>query len=312
MRQLAYIAFLLLISHFGWGQASTRVVKNQFDIGEQTDVIYELVLANENDKVRFEPKMGMLACDPVTETGSLKSGDKVNMEIIRFTDSIAYGEPLKWIGKYRITSWDTGYFEIPAPVIILNDSTIEFQPVRFKVGSPQLIDGQDIYETETKFIEIPEDSFYWLKKNWWMVAVLAAALLGFGYYRRSRKRIPVAETKELSLKERTLMAIDALDASRLWEKGQLKGHYIEMSYILRSYLGVRYDLHLLERTSYQTTVLLISQGLSQDTVKTIQLILDQSDLVKFAKSAPSEMEIYKISALAKQIVAETSPIEFDV
>jgi hypothetical protein len=85
-----------------------------------------------------------------------------------------------------------------------------------------------------------------------------------------------------------------------------------MSYILRSYLGVRYELNLLESTSFQTKILMKHKGLSEDTVETIQLILEQADMVKFAKSMPEEIDILKISALAKQIVAETSPLEFDV
>jgi hypothetical protein len=34
-------------------------------------------------------------------------------------------------------------------------------------------------------------------------------------------------------------------------------------------------------------------------------------MVKFAKSQPDEIAIYKHAQLARQIVAETSPIEFD-
>lgn len=310
MRKLAYILFLILSPCLVWGQTTSRIASKRFSIGEQTDVIYELTLSSDQDNVRFEPKMGLLPCDPVTDGGALKSGDKVNAEIIGFTDSIAYGQPLKWVGKYSITCWDTGYFEIPAPVIVVNDSTVNFQPVRFRVVAPKLIEGKDIYETENGFVDIPQDPFYWIKRNWWWIALIVAAGAGLLLYRKYKKRIPLPEPQEISLKDRTLMAIDALDNARLWEKGQLKEHYIEMSYILRAYLGARYELNLLERTSYQTTVLLISQGLSQDTVKTIQVILDQSDLVKFAKSAPPETEIYKISALARQIVAETSPITF--
>jgi hypothetical protein len=39
--------------------------------------------------------------------------------------------------------------------------------------------------------------------------------------------------------------------------------------------------------------------------------LNDADLVKFAKSHPDEIAIYKHAQLARQVVAETSPIEFD-
>jgi len=34
-------------------------------------------------------------------------------------------------------------------------------------------------------------------------------------------------------------------------------------------------------------------------------------MVKFAKSSPDELSVLRISVLAKQIIAETSPIEFE-
>jgi len=42
--------------------------------------------------------------------------------------------------------------------------------------------------------------------------------------------------------------------------------------------------------------------------KDIQKVLDQSDLVKFAKSVPTEFEILNVSTLAKEIVEKTSPL----
>lgn len=312
MKKLLYIALGLLPLSVS-GQTHSSLSKNKISIGEQVELVYELQLGSESDKIRFDPKVGMISSDAVSENSDLRSGDKVNLEIAgSFSDSISYEKPMKWFGRYKITAWDTGTFEIPAPMIVLNDSAIQFQPLRLEVVSPRLIDGQGIYETETKFVDIPEDRLAWLKQNWWWLALIAVAGIVALICYRYKKRIPPESPKELSLKDRALVAIDALDAAKLWEKGQLKEHYIELSYILRSYLGARYGLNLLERTSYQATVLLIAQGLAQDTVRTIQLILDQSDLVKFAKSVPPEMEIYKISALARQIVAETSPIEFDV
>ena len=91
----------------------------------------------------------------------------------------------------------------------------------------------------------------------------------------------------------------------------MKKHFVELSYILRSYLTTRYDISLLEKTSYQTKILLTEKGLNKETVDVVSRILSQSDMVKFAKSKPELIEILRISTLAKQIVVETSPLEFD-
>ena len=73
----------------------------------------------------------------------------------------------------------------------------------------------------------------------------------------------------------------------------------------------RYNISLLEKTSYQTKIVLTEKGLNKETVDVVARILSQSDMVKFAKSKPELIEILRISTLAKQIVVETSPLEFD-
>ena len=117
--------------------------------------------------------------------------------------------------------------------------------------------------------------------------------------------------KAMSLKERTLLAIDALDNEKLWEKEKLKEHFVELSYILRSYLTARYSITLLEKTTYEAKLLLTQNGLNEDTVENIGRILSESDMVKFAKSKPEVISILRVSTLARQIVAETSPLDFD-
>ena len=312
MKNWVYISLLICLPFVVSSQIS-HIQKSTLQIGEQTTIYYELNLDNEKDVVRFEPKMRLLPCAIVQKNSQLSSGQKVNIEIIgKFKESLDYGKKVKWIGKYTITAWDTGYFEIPAPVIVWNDSMVNFQPIQFNVIPTKLIAGKELMESNPIFTDIPEDSFYWLKSNlWWMILLLVLSVL-YWFYIRWKNKKPELIKKETSLKEKTLLAIESLDHSKLWEKGMLKEHYVEMSYILRSYLGVRYELNLLESTSFQTKILLKLKGLSEDTVETIQMILEQSDMVKFAKSLPTEIEILRISALAKQIVAETSPLEFDV
>lgn len=115
----------------------------------------------------------------------------------------------------------------------------------------------------------------------------------------------------MSLKDRTLFAINSLDEQKMWMEGKFKQHYTELSHIMRSYLSGRYDLNLLERTTFETRALLIQKGLPSDTVETFMTILKQADMVKFANSTTDELNVLKVSMLAKQIVAETSPLEVE-
>jgi len=131
------------------------------------------------------------------------------------------------------------------------------------------------------------------------------------YLKKVNRAGPEEIVSITSLKQRTLIAIGALEKAKLWEKGKLKDHFVELSFILRSYLTSRYNVSLLEKTSFETKLILSRKGLNEGTIVAIARILSESDMVKFAKSEPELMAILKVSTLAKQIVAETSPLEFD-
>ena len=176
------------------------------------------------------------------------------------------------------------------------------------------IDGVDLYDIKENFAEIPPKPFSlvdFLKSNWWWIALIIVGIIVFIIVKRRNKEDTEEREKPLSLRQRTLFAIDALEKAKLWEKGLLKEHFVELSMILRMYLTSRYEISLLEKTTYETRLLLTQKGLNEETVQVIARILSESDMVKFAKSEPDTISILRVSTLARQIVAETSPLEFD-
>ena len=87
---------------------------------------------------------------------------------------------------------------------------------------------------------------------------------------------------------------------------------VEVSLIIRDYLEQRFDLHAPDRTTEEFLFeLQSSQRLAEVHKQLLADFLGACDMVKFAKSSPDEIAILKISTLARQIVAETSPLEFD-
>jgi hypothetical protein len=314
MRNWFYISSLSFLSSFAWTQTQSKITRSELLIGEQTTIQYEFCVSNFSDSIYFQPKRPTITAFKTEGLGKSRTNKTVDLEIIgAFRDSIVYGTPNKWIGKYTLTSWDTGFFEIPAPYLRWKDSTIQFQPIRLHVIAPTLIAGKEIMESPIQFTDFKVDTWIWFKDNLgWIITCLALICSGL-IYRKFRKKEKVVEViPEIPLKDKTLLAIESLEQARLWEKDQLKDHYVEISYILRSYLGVRFELNLLESTSFQTRVLLKMKGVNPDLIQTTLDILEQADLVKFAKLVPKEIEILKVLALAKQVVIETSPLEFDV
>lgn len=314
-RWLTYL--ILLVATISFGQElKSSISQSQFYIGEPVILSYQIKTAS-NDSIHFTPEQNEIESRLVTKESSLSS-DGTLFEITQpFNDSTIFeGDKKNWIGEYVITAWDSGMYLIPGPEVRINDSTFQFDEIVVAVHLVAPKDDIDLYDIRENFADIPEKSFSlldFLSKNWWWLMLsLLALIFVFLYIKRKKKttEIPVANPT-LSLKQRTIFAIEALDNEKLWEKGKLKEHFVELSYILRSYLTSRYDINLLEKTTFETKMILTQKGLNEETVNTIVRILSQSDMVKFAKSQPDVIAILQQSTLAKQIVAETSPLDFD-
>ena len=127
---------------------------------------------------------------------------------------------------------------------------------------------------------------------------------------RKRKKSKLAAI--LSIEEIAISKIEELNKKKLWLGNKLKEHYIELSYILREYLSNKLEISFLEKTTLETSLLLKQKNLVHDQIDTIVEILEKSDMVKFAKSAPDEYEILKTSTLTKEIIQEVHNILSDV
>lgn len=313
MKNLLYISLLFCYS-LAYGQGKTYVTKQKLQIGEQTDLVYEFSFPENEGKVGYQPQQKELLCTRQQQKAKVNEDNSVLLEIIApFKDTLfKKGKHTLWRGTYTITAWDTGLLLLPVSGILWQDSLFELPSILLEVSAPKTELGKDIYDIREQFVEVPFFSSEWFKENWlWLSILLILLAIGLFFILRRRKNQAKPSSKELTLREKSILALDALEKAKMWEKNALKEHYFELSYLIRAYLGSRYELSLLESTSQQTTILLTKKGLAADTVQTIKTVLDYADMAKFAKAAPGELEIYRNLAQARQIIEETSPIEIE-
>lgn len=318
MKNLIFLLAVSLSSMARAQQLLEEISRDNIMIGEAVKVKY-IVKTALTDTIAFAERKDAIQARLKYENSSL-SKKGVDFELLGdFHDTIiVLGMNKKWIGQYTITAWEDGEYILPGPEILINDSTYRFADVGIEVTLVASKKDFDLYGIREHYAEIPNKPFSpmkFLKQNWWWIAIVLVALI-FGWLIVRRKRWDKelqerVDFRPMSLKERTVKAVDALDKSELWNKNQLKEHFVELSYILRSYLTSRYSISLLDKTTEQTKILLTKQGLHPETVDVIARILSQSDMVKFAQSKPDTIAILKQSTLVKQIIAETSPLDFD-
>ncbi|MCO5258517.1 MAG: BatD family protein [Crocinitomicaceae bacterium] len=302
----------VFVLNYSFGQElAASVNRANIQLGEPI-VLNLSVSVPKNTKISFNPYDKELPALQQKEGGQVND-NKISLEIEgEFKDSTSQEKnKVTWIGHYTLMVWDTGKITIPMQQIIINDSTYLFNAVAFTVSSKTIGAKDELFDIEESFIDVPQKTFIQYLEEYWYVAVGCVLLLAFAtfYIYKKRKKHPVKPQKIMSLKERTLFAIEALDNEKMWEKGKLKQHYTELSHIMRSYMSGRFGLNLLETTTFETKKLLKQVDLQDDTIETYLLLLRQADMVKFAKSTTDEYTILKISMMAKQLIAETSPLE---
>jgi len=315
MRFLLIHSFLLFATASYSQEVDALISKKNLNVGDTATIFYTLT-SNSNKKPQFLAQNQIIPSYLINKNGSVSVQKSNDIECIQPFDDTIYtkGTQKLWVGKYKITIWDSGSYLIKGPKIISDDSTIYFPDLTIHSTFIAAVSGKDIYDIEEHFTKLPKETVIGLLKNngWIAVLILVISVAIFLYLRKRKNNIATPPVRAVSLKKRTLLAIDGLEKSKLWEKNQLKEHFVELSFILRSYLSSRFEIHLLERTTKDALLLLKQKGLSDDILVAIKQILEQSDLVKFAKSHPSENDILKVSAIARQVIYQTSPIETEL
>jgi hypothetical protein len=120
-----------------------------------------------------------------------------------------------------------------------------------------------------------------------MVSVLA--IVGLIYYLKKRpKQQPVAPPVKPSLPGYiiALNKLTELSGKKLWQQGEVKQYYSELSDIIRDYLENRYRVKTQESTTDEIFAALKHKRIVSRNRELLRQILQLADLVKFAKENP--------------------------
>ncbi|HPY67608.1 MAG TPA: hypothetical protein PLP03_05530 [Bacteroidales bacterium] len=100
--------------------------------------------------------------------------------------------------------------------------------------------------------------------------------------------------------------LERLREEELWQKGDVKKYYSRLTEILRQYLERRYGVNSLEMTTSETLNALVESGFKKDEAySTLKSVLNDADLVKFAKYKPEPAENDKSFSNSWQFVEVT-------
>lgn len=214
---------------------------------------------------------------------------------------------------YFLSIYDTGTFTIP-PIAVAYSRTgknekeknlIFSDTVTIKVKSIASAEAKDIKKLKEQVSVPPNYTTLYLIIG--SIVLLIVLILGIIYLvRRHRKK--GAEEKPIYLgppHEIAYRELDALLVSDYLDKGLFKKFYFELSEIIRRYLGRRFQIFTIERTSAEIEVQIEELYLSEEIVNLMKKFLSNTDFVKFSEYKPSKNEIERDVLQGRKIIDET-------
>ena len=181
---------------------------------------------------------------------------------------------------------DTGALVLPALSAVSPNGVYTVPPDTVQARFLPQEEGLE-KEVARPLAAVPFNFVWWLEAYWyWIAAGVALLLIGYLVWRYAKKpqEQPVAAAEpERDYYQEAMQAIKALRADALWER-DMKGFYVALGDVVRTYLTHRTGLPLAEQTTSES-VLMLDQKWTAAQIESYQFILTRADYVKFAKGS---------------------------
>lgn len=215
--------------------------------------------------------------------------------------------------EYIITSFDSAlYYISPLPVLV-DDKEYLSNPLALKVYSiPVDTENPDQFFGPKDVMKPP---FAWEDwKGLIAMSFLAIPLLGLLIYLivRIRDNKPIIRRVKVEPKlpphVLAMNEIERVKSEKVWQKGESKAYYTELTDIIRTYISDRFGFNALEMTSSEIIERLKDIKEKED-ISDLNRLFQTADLVKFAKHNPliNENDINLINAI--EFINETKEPE---
>ena len=283
MKKKLYLYIALLFGFLGFAQQiSSSIDSTQIKIGSQFNLTIKAKV-NAKDKVVF-PAGKFFGALEILESYPI--------------DTVKNDNQYELIKKYGLTQFDSGRYVIPKLLVKINQKefrtdslSILVNDVKVDTTKQQMYDIKDIIATEEKPMS-----------EWWKLLILLVLIIasGFASYFIIKRLQKDKEQKEeffASPIEKAIAYLQNLDKKQLVQRGDVKEYYSEMTDITRTYIEESVHIPAMESTSSELIESLKKaikdkkMFVNREDLEKFSRVLENSDLVKFAKSQPMLFEI---------------------
>jgi hypothetical protein len=292
-KQLFYI--LLFISTISFAQKP--MVKAEIDttnirIGEQ----FQLKISVAETQNVIIPKIQLKGLEIIDSTRI----DTIKNSLIR---------------RYILTGFDSGAFYIPQQQIFVKNQAFLTDSLLINIATIA-IDTLKVKKFPIKSIKKEPYTFDDFRIYIYLILAILA-IIGFWIYWfviKKRKETEDAPTyRTLPPFEEAILRLNELDEKLLWQNNKVKEYYSELTEIVRGYIERELKVPALENTTDEVLAMIKdfknadSIETSKETIKKLKDLLQEADLVKFAKSKPLAIEIEDDRRDAEFIIGNLKP-----
>lgn len=220
-------------------------------------------------------------------------------------DTIKKSNQYELIKRYGLTQFDSGRYVIPKLSVVINDKvhfsdSLKIEVVNVAVDTLK----QKMYDIRP-IIEVDSETNYW-----WLLLLLLPGIGYLIYFLINKYKNKSKDEEEFFATpiEKATNYLSRLEKKELWQKGEVKSYYIELTEIVRTYIEEAIEVPALENTTSELIDNLKSSiksknlNLPNDVLKSLDKLLSSADLVKFAQSKPLEFEIVNDRKNAEKII----------
>ncbi|MCH1417444.1 MAG: BatD family protein [Flavobacteriaceae bacterium] len=275
-------------------EVTTAVDSTQVKIGEQINLTLQ-VKTDSLSMVEFAAEPLFLPFEIIEES---------TIDTLRAQQHYLYTK------RYALIQFDSGAYWIPPQKIVVDgfskfSDSIAIEVAMVKVDTIQ----QPLFDI--KPIQTVERSYNQLIKNSLLVFVFSVLLAILYVLNRQYKKKKAALLEGIPPFDRAIQELKALENELPQAQEEYKHYYSKLTDVVRRYLEEEADIDALESTSDELLdklELRIDAGtldLSLETLNNLKKVLQNADLVKFARSAPAIGIATTDRAMVEQVVIET-------
>lgn len=215
---------------------------------------------------------------------------------------------------YLITSFDSGFYFIPSYTYAAAGDTLQTAPLGLSVTTVTVNPETDDVKAIKPIMSAP---FYWSELFTWVgyvllaflvVGIIVLVLLKYVL----KKKVPFIDQTPQPVIPPHIVALEKLEeikVQKIWQCGDIKVFYTQVTDVLRVYLEGRFGINAMELTSDEIMALVKKEPGLNEVRAALKDLLTLADLVKFAKMVPIENQNERSLLIAFDVVDKTKPVE---